>query len=91
VSVARIPPTLRAETDGQRLVQIEGATVGELLEHLTTTHPSLRNRLLDADGNLVPFVNLYLDGTDIKASDGLATPTGPNATLLILPAMAGGA
>jgi sulfur-carrier protein len=90
MSVVRIPPTLRAETDGRRLVEVEGATVAELLLNLTSAYPSLRDRLLDSDGNLVPFVNLYLDGTDIKAADGLATPTGPDATLLVLPAMAGG-
>ena len=89
MSLVRIPPILRADTDDRRDVEIDGGSVREVLETLVDTFPGLADRVLQ-DGELQPFVNVYLDGTDVGALHGLDTPVSPGATLLLLPAMAGG-
>jgi molybdopterin synthase sulfur carrier subunit len=85
----RIPPTLRAEVGGERQVEASGATVGELLDDLMTRFPTLRNQIWE-DGDIAPFVNVYLEGEDVRTLEGLETPVGDGATLILLPAMAGG-
>lgn len=85
----RIPPTLRAEAGGSREVEIAGETVGHVLDALVQAFPGLDGRLLH-DGAIQPFLNAYLDGTDIRALEGLGTRVQPGSTLLLLPAMAGG-
>jgi len=89
MTTVRIPPVLHAETGGRRDVEVVGDTVRYVLEGLLATFPGLEGRLLN-QGELQPFVNLYVDGTDIEALDGLDTTVDPGATLLLLPAMAGG-
>jgi molybdopterin synthase sulfur carrier subunit len=89
VTIVRIPPILRPEADGHREIEAAGATVREVLEALLAAHPGLEGRIL-SQGRLPPFLNLYLDGTDVKALDGLDTAVDPASTLLLLPAMAGG-
>jgi len=91
VSVVRIPPVLRASVGGAKQVDIPGATVGELLDGLVTAHPGLRDQLFGPDGDLNRFVNVYVDGQDVRYLDGTATPVGARDELVILPAMAGGA
>jgi molybdopterin converting factor small subunit len=85
----RIPPTLRAEVGGERQVEASGSTVGELLEDLMTRFPSLRNQIWE-DGDIAPFVNVYLEGEDVRTLEGLETPVSDGATVILLPAMAGG-
>ena len=85
----RIPPTLRSETDGAREVEARGDTVRELLDDLTGRFPSLRGQLL-RDDELAPFVNVYVEGEDVRTRDGLDTPVGEASTVILLPAMAGG-
>ena len=85
----RIPPTLRAETGGERQVEAEGGTIGELLRDLSTRFPGLSGQIWD-DGDIAPFVNVYLEGEDVRTLDGLDTPVGDGATVILLPAMAGG-
>ncbi|HXF98976.1 MAG TPA: ubiquitin-like small modifier protein 1 [Gaiellaceae bacterium] len=85
----RIPPTLRAEVGGARELEAQGATVGEVLEDLVRRYPALEPQLLP-DGELAPFVNVYLRGEDIRTLDGPDTPVGEDETLILLPAMAGG-
>jgi sulfur-carrier protein len=89
VSVVRIPPTLRAETGGERQVEASGDTVGDLLDDLTSRFPSLRDRILE-DGQVAEFVNVYVDGEDVRTLDGVDTPVREGATVILLPAMAGG-
>jgi molybdopterin synthase sulfur carrier subunit len=72
-------------------VDVPGATVGELLEGLVTAHPALREQLFTPDGELNRFVNVYLDGQDVRYLSGTATPVDPRNEMVILPAMAGGA
>ena len=89
MSVVRIPPTLRAETDGEREVLAEGGNVRELLDDLMARFPALRGQLLENDG-LAPFVNVYVGGEDIRTRDGLETEVDASSTVILLPAMAGG-
>jgi len=89
VSVVRIPPTLREETGGEREVLAEGENVRDLLDDLTAKFPALRERIM-RDGQVAPFVNVYVDGEDVRTRDGLETPVEDASTVILLPAMAGG-
>ena len=85
----RIPPVLRTETGGARTVEVDGATVGEAIAALVAAHPLLDGRVRDGDG--VPaFLNVFVDGEDIRLLNGLDTPVRPGAKVLLLPAVAGG-
>ena len=85
----RIPPTLREVTGGERELPAEGDTVRELLEDLMGRFPGLRTQLVE-DGDIAPFVNVYVEGEDVRTLDGLETDVRPGATVILLPAMAGG-
>jgi sulfur-carrier protein len=85
----RIPPTLREATGGARELPAEGDTVRELLEDLMGRFPSLRAQLVE-DGDIAPYVNVYVEGEDVRTLDGLETDVRPGATVILLPAMAGG-
>ncbi len=89
MSRVRIPPTLRAETEGAREVEASGGTVGELLDDLMGRFPALRRQLLE-DDELAPFVNVYVEGEDVRTKDGLETAVSDSSTVILLPAMAGG-
>jgi molybdopterin converting factor small subunit len=89
MSTVRIPPTLRAETGGERQVSATGATVREVLDDLMARFPGLRSQLVE-DNDIAPFVNIYVEGEDVRTLDGLETPVQDGATLILLPAMAGG-
>ncbi len=85
----RIPPTLRGETNGARQVRAAGGTVRELLDDLMDQFPALRAQLVE-DDDIAPFVNVYLEGEDVRTLEGLDTPVDDDATVILLPAMAGG-
>jgi len=85
----RIPPVLRDEAGGLRTVDVEAPTVQAALEQLVVRYPSLEGRVL-ADGGLPGFINVFVDGDDVRMLDGLETPVGPESTILLLPAVAGG-
>ncbi|MCW2924073.1 MAG: MoaD/ThiS family protein [Thermoleophilia bacterium] len=87
----RIPPVLRPLTDDQVKVESPGATLGEALEGLFEAHPALRERMIDTDGTLRRFVNVYVDEEDVRTRDGLETPLESGSSVIVLPAMAGGA
>ncbi len=89
MTVVRIPPTLRAETGGEARVEARGETVRDLLEDLTERFPALGSRILE-DGDVAPFVNVYVDGEDVRTLAGTDTPVGEAGTVILLPAMAGG-
>ncbi len=89
MATIRIPPTLRSETGGAREVEASGGTVRDLLDDLTSRYPGLRSQIY-ADGEIAPFVNVYLEGEDVRTLDGLDTVVLDGATLILLPAMAGG-
>ena len=89
MTVVRIPPTLRAETGGERQVSAAGDTVRELLDDLMGRFPGLRHQLVDGD-DIAPFVNVYVEGEDVRTLDGLETEVHDGSTVILLPAMAGG-
>ncbi len=76
---------------GQKSVQGEGATVGELLEDMNRRFPGFREQITMADGSLHRFVNIYINDEDIRFLQSLATPVKEGDVLSILPALAGGA
>ncbi len=85
----RVPSMLQKFTDGEKQVQIESASVGELLSRLETSYPGIGNQLLE-DGELRRFVNIYLNDEDIRFLDGMNTELADGDVLAILPALAGG-
>lgn len=90
MTAVRIPPVLRAQVGGQKQVDVPGATVGEVLRALVDQHAGLREQLLAPDGELNRFVNVYVNGRDVRYEQGLDTPLAASDTVVLLPAMAGG-
>lgn len=90
MSVVRIPPVLRGVVGGSRELPASGGTVGEVLDGLFGGHPALAERLRP-DGTLSSFVNVYVNGDDIRHRQGLETPVAVDDVVILLPAMAGGA
>lgn len=86
----RIPPVLRPLTDEQVRIDADGATLGEALEQLFAAHPALRERMVELDGSLRRFVNVYVDDEDVRTLQGVDTPLAPRSSVIVLPAMAGG-
>ena len=90
MSTVRIPPTLRTATGGEKRVEAPGSTVREVVASLVVAHPGLQAQLIGQDGELNPFVNAFLNDTDIRHLQGLDSPVSDRDTLALLPAMAGG-
>jgi sulfur-carrier protein len=91
MATIKIPPVLRASVGGEKQVSASGADVGEVLRDLAANHPATSEQLFAADGELNRYVNVYLNDEDVRVLDGLDTAVGEADTLVILPAMAGGA
>src|SRR5579863_2212609 len=91
MATIKIPPVLRASVGGEKEVDANGASVGEVLRDLASSHPATESQLFGADGTLNRYVNVYLNDEDVRVLDGLDTTVGESDTLVILPAMAGGA
>ena len=89
MSLVRVPPVLREEAGGAREVQAAGSTVRELLEDLVARLPALGTRIY-GEGQIRAFVNVYVDGEDVRTRNGLDTPVRDSSTVILLPAMAGG-
>jgi len=85
----RIPPVLRGEAGGNRSLSVDAGTVREALDALVTQYPSLHGRVLEGD-ELPAFLNVFVDGEDVRLAAGLATEVGAGSTILLLPAVAGG-
>ena len=85
----KIPTQLRAATDGESVAEVDGGTVGEVLDSLYERYGELRTRIAE-DGGLRRFVNVYVDGEDIRFLSGLDTPVSDGDEVTILPAVAGG-
>jgi sulfur-carrier protein len=91
VSVSvRIPTILRPYTGGAAQVTAEGGSLAEVLDALEAAHPGIRARVLDDDGAIRRFVNVYVDDDDVRFAEGLATPTPEGTSISIIPAVAGG-
>jgi molybdopterin synthase sulfur carrier subunit len=89
MTTIRIPPTLRAEVGGAREIPADGESVRELLDDLMGRFPALRPQLVE-DDEIAPFVNVYVEGEDVRTLDGIDTPVREGSTVILLPAMAGG-
>lgn len=87
----RIPTTLRPMAGGKSEAEVEGSTVGEVLKALDAAHPGFADRLLDDEGNLRKFVNVFVADDDVRFMDGLDTQVPDGETVAIIPAVAGGA
>ncbi len=86
----KIPTQLRSATGGAGTASVEGETVGQVLDALFEQHEELKDRLSDPDGGLRRFVNVYVDGEDIRFGSGLDTAVRDGGEVQILPAVAGG-
>ena len=87
----KIPPVLRPSVGGEKEVQAPGGNVGEVLRALADQHPATEAQLFSGEGQLNRYVNVYLNDEDVRVLDGLDTGVKEGDTLVILPAMAGGA
>ncbi len=90
MTAVRIPSVLRPAVGGEKELEIDGSTVGEVIEALVGRFPSLRDQLLTGEGELNRFVNVYVNGQDVRYLDGLGTPVAARDEVRLLPAMAGG-
>ena len=85
-----IPTPLRKLTDGRAEVSAEGVTVTELINNLEAAHTGIAEKLVDADGAVRRYVNLYVNDEDIRFLSGMDTPLKDGDSISIVPAIAGG-
>ena len=88
--MVRIPTPLRRMTNGKDKVEVESDNLGDLVEKLNSEFPGFKDRLVDEEGELRYFVNIYLNGEDVRFMDGLNTSTSSGDDISIVPAVAGG-
>ena len=86
----RIPTTLRPMSGGNKLVEVEPGRLSEVIAGLDAAHPGFSDRLLDEDGSMRKFVNIFVDDDDVRYLDGLDTDVADGITVSIIPAVAGG-
>ena len=89
-ATVKIPTPLRKLTNNETSVDAVGKTIEQIVESLDSAYPGIRERLIDDNGDLRHFVNIYLNGEDIRYIDGLKSPVSDNDELSIVPAVAGG-
>jgi len=88
--VLRIPTPLRAYTNGQSDVNVNGANISDALTDLTTQYPGLKPHLFNEGGDLRPFVNLFVGENNIKDLQGVDTPIKDGEKIMLIPSIAGG-
>ncbi len=88
--LVRIPAPLRRVTNGQDKIETEASSLGEMVDRLDAQFPGLKERLVDEAGELRYFVNIYLNGEDVRFLQGLGTATKEGDEISIVPAVAGG-
>ena len=86
----RIPTILRTYTGGESEVTAEGATLAEVLDDLDASYAGIKGRILDDQGELRRFVNVYVGNDDVRFLDNLGTPTPDGTQISVIPAVAGG-
>ncbi len=91
MATVKIPPVLRPSVGGEKTVDASGDTVGDVLRDLAAKHPATEGQLFGDEGQLNRYVNVYLNDEDVRVLQGLDTGVGGSDTIVILPAMAGGA
>lgn len=87
----RIPSPLRGLTNNLDIVAMEGGTLGECIDGLEAAYPGLKDRICDETGEIRRFVNIYVNGEDVRFLDGLASTLKQGDEVSIVPAVAGGA
>jgi len=91
MATIKIPPVLRPSVGGEKEIRAAGPDVGAVLRALADQHPQTQSQLFGPDGGLNRYVNVYLNDEDVRVLEGLDTSVAEADTLVILPAMAGGA
>jgi MoaD family protein len=86
----RLPTLLRAQAGGKSTVTVKGATIGDVLAELVAEFPAMSGQLLNADGTLHRFVNVYVNDDDVRYLEALETPVKDGDEVSLLPAVAGG-
>ena len=86
----RVPTILRTYTGGESEVSASGATLADVLDDLDASYAGIKGRILDDEGNLRRFVNVYVGNDDVRFLDSLATPTPDGTQISVIPAVAGG-
>ena len=86
----RIPTTLRILTSGEAELNAKEGTVSQIISEVCENYPDFQGRLIDDDGNLLRFVNVYVEDEDVRFPQGLETPVLDGQTISIIPAVAGG-
>jgi sulfur-carrier protein len=86
----RLPTVLRSQAGGQSTVAVDASTIGEALQRLVTEYPGMSGQLLNDDGSLHRFVNVYVNDDDVRYLSLLDTPVKDGDEISILPAVAGG-
>ena len=86
----RVPTPLRRVAGGKRDVSAEGANVSAIIEDLERQYPGFKERLVDETGDLRRFINIYINGEDIRYAQGIETPLKPGDEMSIIPAVSGG-
>ncbi|MGH3367018.1 MAG: MoaD/ThiS family protein [Nocardioidaceae bacterium] len=87
----RVPTILRTYTQGESKVSVDGSTLAEVLDSLDSSYPGIKGRVVDEQGQLRRFVNVYVGEEDVRFADGLDTQTPSGAQVSVIPAVAGGA
>ncbi|MGH2477791.1 MAG: ubiquitin-like small modifier protein 1 [Candidatus Limnocylindrales bacterium] len=90
MSTVFIPAVLRANVGGVKTLEVDGASIRGVVDGLVERHPALKGQLLTDEGDLNRFVNVYVNGQDVRYLAGLDTPVSPTDEVRLLPAMAGG-
>lgn len=86
----RIPTILRTYTNGESKVSAEGGTLSAVIEDLDASYPGIKGRILDEQGAIRRFVNVYVGNDDVRFIDGVDTATAEGAQVSVIPAVAGG-
>ena len=81
---------MRPLTGGEKQVAVDPGTLSDVITALETAHPGMGDRLVDDEGSLRKFVNVFVDDDDVRYLDGLQTPVADGLTVSIIPAVAGG-
>jgi len=87
----RIPTVLRPAMGGEASITVEGSTIGAILSQVTSRYPAVKGQLLNADGTLHRFLNVYVNDDDVRYLGGLDAPVADSDEITLLPAVAGGA
>jgi len=90
VATVYVPAPLRRQTGGQSRVQVPGTTVREVLANLGTAYPGVGAQVQDEAGHVRAYINIFINGNEMRTLRGEDTPVGPQDEVSIIPAMAGG-